>query len=767
MTVSRNARSASRGVVPVAAVRAIGGPPEALLQEAVEAGRLWKVLESRRAARRVARRDLAIAIKPDLDIFAAGSPTGTDPALVEALIVTLRRRGFARVTVCDGRNRPDHWLHNRDGMCVPDLVGYRFEAPEGQPYEVVFNGDDHQPVALHGWDEGGALLVNRAWVRADVRISFAKAKTDDEWGYSLALANLVGLIPSDSTASRWSPEDRALNLLRTVPPHFALIDAVQGNHGSSGAREPTPISAETIIASPNCLLADWLAALKMGADPEVSPLNRLAGEMVGLPRDWELVGDAAPWEGWTNPSPTLRAAVRGRARWPALDSLTRAILQPVDRELFPFRDVVIDQLSASVRSQLERVTDPSVRETITSLLARVLDTLASARFALVTNLTKGEVARSVAPLTIDVDRLRTKDFDTTRPIVEAQRRALDGAPPDARGFRIRTVGGHTYFAASRVLPISFEAFTSRVDISAGIRYMNDYLGGSWVVVDADGFGRPQRQAERNVYLPQPNWIGAVGGELIDVEKVERIAYGTDRQDLWWRTIRSPNGSADSDDGLVSFVRTSADQVEVQIFARQRFRLPTAIAALRVENWPAVHRELVADAYAKFFDGTLANLRAAHEGRPYRIGKDLSPPGTETERSELQAVLAGAFALLARTFGWSPASGVTPQPGAKISVEPVFVDEAGFAHFAGQRVPAFVSTSLFNAGHTDDPLTPSVFLKELGRAVGRDLAALGLPEAGGDAAWANGPGTRGTNDPGADWAAAHLGMDPDSGSGGWP
>jgi hypothetical protein len=305
-----------------------------------------------------------------------------------------------------------------------------------------------------------------------------------------------------------------------------------------------------------------------------------------------------------------------------------------------------------------------------------------------------------------------------------------------------------------------------VDISAAIRYMNDYVGGSWVVTGTDAEGRAVRQAERNVYLPQPNWIGVAGGEPIDVEQVECIAYSPDRQDIWWRTVRSPNGSADSDDGVVSFVRTPADQVEVRIFARQRFRLPVFVAALGVERWPTIHAGLVADAYARFFDGTLANLLAAYEERPYRIGRDAPAPGAEAEHSELRAVLSGAFALLARLFGWTAAGGVTEALGSRVVVEPLFIDEAGFTHFGGQQGPAFVSALPPNGGEVGEPLTPSVFLKELGRAVGRDLAALGISGLGGPGG-GNGGSSYGSMDPAVAWSSAHLGMDPANGSRGWP
>jgi len=725
--------------VQVAAIQRAGASIDELLDAALGASGFWKVLSARRLSRKRRKGDLAIAVKPDLDVFARDSVTGTNPALVETLIARLHREGYTNVVVCDGRNRPDGWLSNRDALCVPDLVGYRFETAAGDPYTVAWVDDDPQTVRLSSTDTSDALRVHGDWVRADVRISFAKAKTDDAWSYALNAANMLGLVSPSSVAAQWSADDRAYHLLRCVPPHFALIDATIGSHGNAGSRISNPIATDTIIASPSALLADWICAMKMGADPYASPLNALALERLGLPAAWQLGGDASPWDGWMNPSPALVEAVQGRARWPELDAFVRAVLQPTDREHFAFRDVIVDQVSSTVLSRLDRVTDSRVRDWVDTLLAGALNMLAASRAAFTSNVTKGDVVQSAAPLTIDVDALSPSDFAETSAIVAAQRRMLDGAVEDARGFRFRTIGGHIHFAASRQLPIAFDEFVGQVDVSASIRHMNDYVGGSWTVIERDGRGRALRQAERNIYLPQPNWTGVFGGSVIDVEKVEQMTYTPDQHEIRWRTVSSRNDSAESDDGSVIFARTGLGQVDVRIFARQRFRLPATLAATRIELWPAAHRELAAEAYARFFDGTIANFRAASEGRPYRIGRPAPTLGSE-DPSDLRAFLSGAIAIISRVFGWASANGASPD-GASARVEPLFVDELGFSHFAGPATPMVVAAPAWGAGShssgysgaatssTASQLTPFTFLSELGRAVGKDIAALGVPLGG--------------------------------------
>ncbi len=680
------------------------------------------MLRARRASTHRRKSDLSIAIKPDLDVFASDASTGADPGLVETLIARLRDAGYPKVVVCDGRNRPDGWLHNRDALCVPDLLGYSFEAPAGVPYEVSWVDDNPKVVPLSSADRTEALQVPAAWVDADVRISFAKAKTDDAWAYALTLANLLGLVSARGDAAQWNAEDAVLHLMRRVPPHMALIDALVGSHGRAGSRVSLPIATDTIIASPNALLADWVGALKMGTDPLGSPLNTQALTRLGLPNAWALHGDASPWPGWVNPAPMLIEAVRGRARWPELDAFARAVLQPTDREHFPFRDALVDQMSSTVLRWMDGVTDQRAKDSVDLVLAGALSVLAGARYAFTSNVTKDDVIQSVAPLLRDVDALTPKDFRKTATMVAAQARVLEGTPQDARGFRFRTIGGHIHFAAARMLPIAFDDFVARVDVSASIRHMNDYVGGSWAVVEADELGRPLRQAERNIYLPQPNWTGIFVGRAIDEEKVEQMSYAADRHEIRWRTVNSPNGSAESDDGSVVFARTGTDQVEVRFFARQLFRLPSVIAAAHVERWPAVHGELVADAYGRFVDGTMSNFRAAYEGRPYRIGKAGLRRGVMAEGSELRTLLTGALAVVSRVFGWSSPDS-TPSTGR---VSPLFVDHLGFAHFAGPSVQAMVVDVGSGSTPAGDVLTPMGFLSELGRAVGKDIAAFGVP-----------------------------------------
>jgi hypothetical protein len=69
---------------------------------------------------------LRILIKPEFAGFVMGSPTITDPALVEGLIDLLHDRGFANVALAGIADSSALWAENRDLFALSDLLGYRY-----------------------------------------------------------------------------------------------------------------------------------------------------------------------------------------------------------------------------------------------------------------------------------------------------------------------------------------------------------------------------------------------------------------------------------------------------------------------------------------------------------------------------------------------------------------------------------------------------------------------------------------------------------------
>jgi len=155
----------------------------------------------------------------------------------------------------------------------------------------------------------------------------------------------------------------------------------------------------------------------------------------------------------------------------------------------------------------------------------------------------------------------------------------------------------------------------------------------------DAQGRSVRQAERNLYLPQPNWLVLYGGQPIDVTKIEVVEYAARRHRLYWQTIRSENGSAAADDGIATFAATRGG-TRVTITGRQQFTLPLFWQMVDVSLWPDVETALTTHSYQTFFDRTLSNFEALCEGRDIRLGQPIDTP-TPLPGAAVEAQLARA------------------------------------------------------------------------------------------------------------------------------
>jgi len=694
----------------VSAVQRAGATATALLEETLESAGFWRLIAG--SAGR-------IVIKPDLDFYAADPHCGTDPALVEHLIDVLHDRGYTDVVVGEARNETDDWLHNRDPMMVPHLVGYRFVTPKGRPYEVI--------------DLRGVGEIHECWREAAVRINFAKNRTHEDCHYALCVHNLAGLAPS-----REPVEEACMHVLREAPPHFNLIDAFVSAHGGGGHRAPRPLATHTLIASADALLADWAGAARMAIDPYASPVNAAALRGFGLPPGHQIEGDLSPYPLWRNVHPLLARTARQRRRCTGAGTLSAAWFQTVDRERFAMRDFYTDRLNAFVAPLMSRVDDNPrsfwLAVALNVLLARI-DGLIQAQHTL---FSKDRLRRRAASLVVDLDAFPPQAYDGIAAGLAPYEQLLRHVPPNEAGLRWRHVDGAVLFGGEHVFPIAYEQFTRRVDITRAIQYMNDYIGGATVAVRRDGRHRIVHQAERNLYLQQPNWMALFGGEVIDVEKIERVSYGPGRRAIHWRTVASPNGSASVDDGCVAFERTLEGQTRVRVFARQQFTLPAALKVLDFDLAPGVRDPIIESAYATFFAGTMANLQAAYDGRDFRIGHDAQEESPQRAVPRFLATAAAAVAELLRQrhnsgnvgdiAAWVFGSGAGLASGAPAGPTPVDIDAQGFRHFAA-------TGAADEAAGREDQLLAGVaalardapdFVRGLADAVHRDLDRLANP-----------------------------------------
>jgi uncharacterized protein (DUF362 family) len=689
------------------------GNPLELLAEVVQQAGLEEVIERKRSQLHLAKADFRILIKPDMELFDYRASTGADPLLVEELIDLLHEKGYTNVVVADAEGSASLWLDNREVLVLADLAGYRFVTSKGNDYEVL---NLSEALADAGFPEGSSLAgteLSEYWLSAHFRINFCKNKTDEAHGFALGLHNLMGVLPLKAKSFhyklRLKQEEVALDLHRHTPFDFTIIDAWCSNHGSQGSRCSNPLHTCAFIASESTLLADWAGALKMGLDPYLSPLNAKVLRTCGLPNSYWMEGDLTPWPGWKSPSIHIRESTAKRNASPLTQRLAEACLQTVNTDLFPFKNMVDSRLNAVLAHRLKEVDDNSAARWGLTAINYALANLEQFRQAWQVLFDKDSLHRMDTRLNVDVDKLDNDDFESIEDYILPFQAILRYTLPDRNGLRRRYIDGSIIFEYIRIIPVDFEDFINRVDICQAVQMMYDNIGGARVVLKNDEQNRALYQVERDLYLPQPNWMVLFGGRHIDVDKIEVIRYAEHSRRNFWRTVHSANQSAEYDDGMVAFEKDPGG-TRVTIVARQKFALPLFWQLFDMDYLPDVKEALVSDAYSRFFSRTMANFEAAAEGRAPFIGKpwdarygeethDGIPPEIE-HLKYLFSMLAGIAEKWLR------------KDDAPAGTTALGTDEHGFRHFAPQS--------------TTDTATEGVsrFFSELASAIGKDIQLLG-------------------------------------------
>ena len=684
--------------------------PNVALEEALLRSNVWSQLTALTGARDPG--DLRVFVLPDLNLFERDGSTGTQPALVEHLVDLLADHGYTSVTIGSGPDGAARILDNRDILVIADLTGYRYVTERDNPYDVVDLSEDlvdapFSPAsALHG------TRLAEPWVNADIRISFAKNKTHAEHGFALTVHNLLGALPLRDRAyhyrSRLKPWDTCVDLLQATPVHVAIVDAIVSNHGSWGDRTPRPIRTDTIIAGTDALLVDFVAASKMNTDPFASPVNAKALRDLGLPPKYKMIGDLSPFEGWENVHPLQTSSLQRIDESPRLATHLMSATVRADPELFPFKRDLTDRVN--------RVSSPVLASPWAvwsyAWLAAVVDGVQAWR----TMFDKAALARLEVPLDLDLNSYTRADYDEVADYLAPLEALVRAVPPDENGLRWRYVDGSVLFHYSKVLPIDFDQFVDVVPVRNAITWMKDYIGGHTVAIHRDDEGRVTHQAERNVYLPQPNWLVLYGGSVIDVAKLETIRYADYEHKIMWRTVHSSNDSATHDDGSVRFARVDAG-TEVTVIARQQFKLPPFWQMVNLDRLPEIKNRFVGAEYYKFFDETIDNFARAYAGEDVQIGRSWSPlRGEEGDEQQEVDLVTRAREVIGRFGGRQDLGGT--------------LDENGFRHFEGPREPEAddAGIGLFGNGFRRRmPPDVSRWWSDLARQVGKDLGVVVLEE----------------------------------------
>lgn len=622
-------------------------------------------------------------------------PAPVSAAVTEELVDLLFEGGCDDVAVAAALTFGDRDRGHHSVQALAHTAGLTGRSRRGRPYEVVDLGESTVPASVPDTSVLAGRSVSSVWVEADVRVVLARGVTCLADAYDGCLAALLGAAPEVSGAD---PADVAADLLVYLPPALAVIDATVTSHGVDGRHVLRELATASIIVSNDALLADSTLATLLGQDRAGSRLVERALRVLGEPPG-PVAGDLTPFRGVVRPHPLLINAFRRAAAEQSVARVLSAAMGGPDAGA-DAGDPVLAGIRGVLTPLVAAADEPAGHAALVGLLTVVAGVVDQTHGWSVP-LAKERVSQVEVPLGFDPGSFGPDDYEALPTFFAPFEQLLvglqshddlptssetgSGAAPKRRltadpgSMRWTMLDGAVVFETARVMAADFGEFVARVDVAAGISLMADYLGGRRVTVSVDDEGRVVRQAERNLYLPQPNYLAVWGGEPIDVCKIELVQRSATEQRLLWRTIDSLNGSATWDDGTLTFTDLGADGTRVTVRGRQLFTLPPAWSGINLDLAPELKTPLVEDAYRRFFTVTFDNLEACFEGRPFRIGRR-APTGDEPLATESLHQLMG----VAQAWLDDRSADRAGFFGGPAREEPDEVDVKGFSHFGGAR-----------------------------------------------------------------------------------
>jgi uncharacterized protein (DUF362 family) len=226
-------------------------------------------------------RGLSVLLKPNLVEFRSASVVNTDPRLVAATAVALRRLGARHVVVGEGPG------HRRDTEAVAVASGLLDALADSRTPFVDLNSSPVSPRKLDTrFTKLGQIWLPRPVLDADLVVSMPKMKTHHWVGITLSLKNCFGCVPGrvygwPKNVLHWQGiENSILDVATAVRPGLAIVDGIVGMQGD-GPIMGRPVDAGVLVVSPDPVAADVTAATLMGVEPHRVEYLREAGKFLG------------------------------------------------------------------------------------------------------------------------------------------------------------------------------------------------------------------------------------------------------------------------------------------------------------------------------------------------------------------------------------------------------------------------------------------------------------------------------------------------------
>lgn len=209
----------------------------------------------------------SVLIKPNLVEFDPRSSINTDPRLIGATVLALRRLGARSVTVGEGPG------HRRDTDYIATASGLHDVLEEVEAPFVDLNlAPMIQQALSSNYTALDVLWLPQPVVEADIVLSMPKLKAHHWVGVTLSLKNLFGCLPGrlygwPKNVLHWQGiQASILDIAGVVRPSLVIVDGIVGMEGD-GPIMGDPIEAGHLIFGTDPVATDATAARLMGLDP--------------------------------------------------------------------------------------------------------------------------------------------------------------------------------------------------------------------------------------------------------------------------------------------------------------------------------------------------------------------------------------------------------------------------------------------------------------------------------------------------------------------